>query len=94
MVMSVLLQVSRKARCHAHPGLGAQSLRSYGHVRRIDVTGSLRPVAWDARNTRVLGPSVRVRRRDVSPMIVHLLLVATTMFMFWDLYLLAVHAPR
>jgi len=24
---------------------------------------------------------------------VHLLVVATTMFMFWDLYLLAVHAP-
>lgn len=93
MVMSVRTQASRETRCRAHPGLGTQLLGSYGHFRRVDVTGSLRPVAWDARNARTLGPSVRARGRDVSPMIVHLLMVATAMFMFWDLYVLAVHTP-
>jgi hypothetical protein len=90
--MSVLMQVSRKTRCRAHPGLGTQPLRSYSHLRRVDVTEAGRPVSWDARNARMHGPSVCARRRDLSPMIVHLLMVATAMCMFWDLYLLAVHA--
>jgi hypothetical protein len=91
--MSVLTQVSRKGRCRAHPGLGPRGVRSYSHFRRIHMAGAAGPVAWDARGARLLGSSGRARQRDVSPMMVHLLVVATTMFMFWDLYLLAVHAP-
>jgi hypothetical protein len=91
--MSVLMQASRKRRCHTHPGLGTRAARSDAHFRRVDVVGAVGPVAWDARNLRMFGTSVRTRRRDVSPVIVHVLMVATTMFMFWDLYLLAVHAP-
>jgi hypothetical protein len=91
--MSVFMQVSRKRRCRSHGGLGAHAVEPYTHFRRFDVAGAVGPVASEARSARMLGASVRARRRDVSSLIVHLLVVATTMFLFWDLYLLALHAP-
>ena len=87
------MQVSQKRRCRARPALDTQVVRLSSHFRRVDLARAVRPIAWDARNARTLGPSVRARRRDISSMMVHLLMAATAMFLFWDLYLLAVHAP-
>jgi len=86
--MSVIMQVASKK------GLGAQTVRSDSQLGRFDWAGTVTPVSWDARNARMLGTPARAHRRDISPMIIHFLVVATTMFLFWDLYLLAAHVPR